>query len=157
MGVFLEVKNPIQIPRFSESRTTQPTHTNADMAQGGKKLSNARPGAIKKSGNSAKAVKAVKRDQKARKGNPTQAPKGRRRDDDTLDDMALSKAIDKSNEAKMSAKALQSGNRVGMKDLLAGGKELNREARRKVVKARVGRVEGKLKELEAKAEAEGLL
>lgn len=128
------------------------------MTQGGKKISNIRPGEVRKSGKSAKAVKQMKKAQQAKKGNPTQAPKGRRLDEETEMDLLLSKAIDKSNEKKVAAKALQSGVRVHTKDLLAGGKELNREERRKLLKNKVSRVEQKLRQLEKKTEeTEGLL
>lgn len=119
------------------------------MVQGGKKISNIRPGEVKKSTNSAKVMKKVKREQQAKKGNPLKLPRTHFRDE-ALDDRELSKAIDKSNEQKMAAKALQSGMRVGTKDLLAKGKELNREERRKLLKNKVSRVEEKLRELERK-------
>jgi imidazoleglycerol phosphate synthase glutamine amidotransferase subunit HisH len=126
------------------------------MVQGGKKISNIRPGEIKKSGNSAKVQKVIRKQHKAKKGTPLQLPKGKFHDE-AFTDRLLSKAIDKANEQKMAAKALQSGVRVGMKDLLTKGKELNRESKRKLLKNKVGRVEEKLKELEQKAEATGLL
>lgn len=124
------------------------------MVQGGKKISNIRPGETKKS-NGAKMQKRLKKEKSAKIGNPVK-PKRKLNDEEEVD-VLLSRAIDKSNEKKMAAKALQSGVRVIAKDLLAGGKELNREARRKQVKNKVSRVEEKLKELESKGEASGLL
>lgn len=126
------------------------------MAQGGKKVSNVRPGQLKKaSTNTAKAVKKVKNSQKVRKGAPVQLPKGKFRDD-ALDDRALSKAIGKANEQKVASKVIQDGGKIALNDVLQKGKEMNRELKRKLLKKKVGRVEEKLKQLEEKAEKDGL-
>jgi hypothetical protein len=128
------------------------------MVQGGKKISNSRLDKLKKSSQSAKVTKKIKKQHQTKIGNPVQIPNMKNRfRDEAITERLLSKAIDKSNEQKMAAKALQSGVRVGMADLLSKGKELNRETRRKQLKNKVGRVEEKLKELEKKAEVEGLL
>ncbi len=109
----------------------------------------------KVSSSSAKVVKKLKKEQQAKKGNPLQLPKKTFRDE-ALDDRALSKAIDKASEQKVAAKVIQDGGKLKLNDVVQKGKELNREERRKMIKKKVGRVQEKLKELEAKAEAEGL-
>eukprot|EP01038_Epipyxis_sp_PR26KG_P009789 gene9789-13170_t len=126
------------------------------MVQGSnKKISGGRPGALKKQ-HSAKQAKTLMRLKKVKKGNSLQLPKSQFRDE-ALDDRALTKAIGKANEQKVSAKLLQDGGKIGMVDILQKGKELNKELRRSMVKKKVGRVEAKLKELKEKAEHEGLL
>lgn len=124
---------------------------------GGKKLSNLRPGEVKKtSKNSAKFQKQIKRQQVVKKGAPTQLPKNLFRDE-ALDDHALSKAIAKSCEQKIAAKAVADGSKMVLTDILQKGKELNREEKRKQLKKKVGRVQEKLQELERKAEEKGLI
>jgi hypothetical protein len=126
------------------------------MVQGGKKISNVRPGQLKKaSTNNAKVVKKIKNAQKVRKGAPVQLPKGKFRDD-ALDDRALSRAIDKASEQKVASKVIQDGGKIKLNDVLQKGKEMNRDLKRKLLKKKVGRVEEKLKQLEQKAEQQGL-
>lgn len=115
----------------------------------------ARPTAVKKGGKSAKVLKQEKRATQAKKGNPLQLPKGKFRDE-ALDDRTLSRAIDKASEQKVTALVLSDGVKIKTKDLLQKGKELNRELKRKLLKKKVGRVKEKLRELEEKAEKEGL-
>ena len=125
------------------------------MAQGLKRLGS-RGGQVSKSKSAtAKAAKQKVRDQKIRKGNPTQLPK--KRTGDILDDIALTKAIDKSNTEKVAAKLIQDGGRVSLLDIMKGGKDINREKRRDQVKKKLTRVEDKLKQLREKAESEGKL
>ena len=100
------------------------------------------------------AKKAMKLKQKAKKGTPLQLPKNQFRDE-ALDDRDLSKAIDKASQQKMAAKVLQGGGKLGLKDVMESGKELNKEQRRSMVKKKVGRVEEKLKILQAKSEMDG--
>ena len=128
------------------------------MAQGlGKKPSNKRPGDIKKTNkNSAKFQKQIKREQIVKKGAPTQLPKNGFRNE-ALDDRDLSRAINKVNEQKIAAKCIQDGGKIVLNDIRQKGKELSREERRKQVKKKVGRVEEKLRALEAKAEEKGLI
>lgn len=128
------------------------------MVQGlGKKPSGGRPMQLKKASSaSAKIVKKLKKEKQAKKGNPLQLPKHTFRDE-ALDDRALSKAIDKASEQKVAAKVIQDGGKLKLNDVVQKGKELNREERRKMVKKKVGRVQEKLKALEAKAEADGLV
>ena len=64
----------------------------------------------------------------------------------------LSKAISKSNEQKMSAKVIQAGGHMGLKDLVQVGKDLSREQRREQVKKKKSRVEEKLAELKKQQE-----
>ena len=126
------------------------------MVQGAKKLAGGRPGSAKNStANVAKAArKALKVKQKAKKGNPLQLPKGRFRDE-AIDDHTLSRAIDKASEQKVAAKFLQGGGKLGLKDVMQSGKELNKEKRRSMVKRKVGRVEEKLNALKLKSEMDG--
>ena len=125
------------------------------MDQGLKRLGS-RGGQVSKSKSAtAKAAKQKVRDQKIRKGNPTQLPK--KRTGDILDDIALTKAIDKSNTEKVAAKLIQDGGRVSLLDIMKGGKDINREKRRDQVKKKLTRVEDKLKQLREKAESEGKL
>lgn len=126
------------------------------MVQGGvKRAAAGKPVAVKKGGKSAKVVKAEKRATSAKKGNPVQLPKNKYRDD-ALDDRELSKAIGKASEQKVAALVLSDGVKIKTKDLLDRGKELNREQRRKQLKKKVGRVKEKLRDLEEKAEKEGI-
>ncbi len=125
------------------------------MVQGSSKLGS-RPGAFKKSGKSAKVTKQIQKSKQAKKGNPLQLPKNNFRNE-ALDDLALSKAIDKANEKKVAAKLIQCGGKLTTTDLMSGGKEINKELRRSQVKKKIGRVAEKLKELQEKAEKEGLL
>jgi hypothetical protein len=125
------------------------------MVQGSKKL--AGKGHLGKSASSVQAKAARKAQlskKKAKKGNPLQLPKNNFRDE-AIDDHTLSKAIDKASEQKVAAKFVQSGGKLGLKDVMQAGKELNREQRRSMVKKKVGRVEEKLNELKAKMEADG--
>jgi hypothetical protein len=128
------------------------------MVQGSvKRAGGARPTQLKKSSSvSAKSVKKIKRDLSAKKGNPLQLPKTIHRDA-ALDDRALSRAIDKASEQRVASKVIQDGGKIGLNDVLQKGKELNREHKRKMLKKKVGRVHEKLKALEEKAEAEGLI
>jgi hypothetical protein len=125
------------------------------MVQGSKKLAG-RPGAITKSSSSAKINKQILNSKKVKKGNPLQLPTKHFRNE-ALDDHALSKAIDKSNERKVAAKLIQGGGKLATTDLLQKGKELNKDLRRSQVKKKVGRVGEKLKILQEKAEREGLV
>lgn len=113
-----------------------------------------RPGAKKSGHNSAKVMKRMMKMAQAKKGNPVQLPKKRGRED-ALEELQLSKAIDKANEQKMAAKLIQAGGRMSTKDLMQRGKELNKETRRNQVKKKLTRVEEKLQELKAKADEEG--
>jgi len=127
------------------------------MVQGGKKLSNVRPGQLKKASqiNASIARKVNKKTSQTRKGAPVILPKGNFRDM-ALDDHALSKAIGKASEQKVAAKVIADGGKIKLSDVLQKGKEMNREVRRKLLKKKVGRVAEKLKELEEKAEQQGL-
>lgn len=125
------------------------------MVQGSNKKPTGRPVPVKKSTTSAKTMKKVQKDKQAKKGNPLQLPKHRFRDE-ALDDRALSKAIGKASEQRVAAKVIQDGVKLKLTDILQKGKELNREERRKMLKKKVGRVEEKLRELEKRAEEEGL-
>ncbi len=122
------------------------------MAQGLKKLAGSR--GVKKA-NSAKVRKQIVSDQKVRPGAPTKAPK--KRSLEIIDDIALTRAIDRSNEQKVAAKLIQDGGRVKLLDIMQRGKEMNREKRRSEVKKKETRVEFKLKQLKEKAESEGLI
>ena len=125
------------------------------MVQGGKKLAGRpHPGKSQSSVQAKAARKALLQKKKVRKGTPTQLPKNQFRDE-ALDDKALSKAIDKASEQKVAAKFIQGGGKLGLKDVMQAGKELNRETRRSMVKKKVGRVEEKLNEMKAKLEADG--
>jgi hypothetical protein len=128
------------------------------MVQGNKKLTSRRLIALKgsKSGQSAKIAKREKNAIKTKKGNPLQLPRSNFRNE-ALDERALSKAIDKANEQKVAAKLIQGGGKIGTKDLVQKGKELNKDLRRSQVKRKLTRVEEKLNALETKAEAEGLI
>jgi hypothetical protein len=123
------------------------------MAQGLKKIQKNVNKSTNK--NSAKAVKQKLNEKKVRVGNPTQLPK--RKTDSVVEEYELSKAIDKSNEIKVAAKLIQDGGRVSLLDIMKGGKEINRENRRKIVKKKETRVEEKLRELTEKAEKDGML
>lgn len=125
------------------------------MVQGAKKLTG-RPGTGKTSHSYQvkTAKKALKIKQKAKKGNPLQLPKGKFRDE-ALDDHTLSKAIDKASEQKVAAKFIQGGGKLGLKEVMQAGKDLNKEKRRSMVKRKVGRVEEKLNALKAKKEMDG--
>ncbi len=127
------------------------------MPQGLKKLGG-RPG--KSNANSAKIKhKLQKLKAKTKKGNPS--PHGRDRigtKEDLVEEKQLSRAIDRANEAKCAAKLLQSGGMLAtLKETTKEGKELNKEKRRSQVKKKVGRVEGKLKQLKEEAEKKGLI
>ena len=128
------------------------------MVQGSnKKFSNQRPGEMKKtSKNSAKFQKQMKRAQTVKKGAPTQLPKNQFRNE-ALDDRDLNKAIAKSCEQKIAAKAIGDGGKLILKDVIQKGKELNRELKRNQVKKKVGRVQEKLNQLEREAEEKGLI
>ena len=121
------------------------------MVQGAKKLASRPGGKVAAS----KKTRKVHNDQKkTKKGNPLQLPKNNFRDQ-AIDDHTLSKAIDKASEQKMAAKFLQGGGKLGLKDVMQAGKELNKEKRRSMVKKKVGRVEEKLNALKAKSEMDG--
>lgn len=125
------------------------------MVQGSKKLAG-RP-TLGKSSSSVQAKAARKvllLKKKAKKGTPLQLPKHQFRDE-AIDDHTLSKAIDKASEQKCAAKFLQGGGKLGLKDVMQAGKELNKEKRRSMVKKKVGRVEEKLNVLKAKMEQDG--
>lgn len=127
------------------------------MVQGGGKKLSKRPGEIKKSaGKSAKVVKHMKKQQMLKKGAPVQLPKNRYLNA-ALEDRDLSKAIDKANEQKVAAKVIGDGGKLKLTDIIQKGKEFNREKKREELKKKVGRVQEKLKELEAKAEEKGLI
>ena len=120
------------------------------MAQGLEKL---KPNANKKSSNSAKFVKKVIKAKVVKKGAPLALPNNKHlfRSEAVLD-RQLSRAIDKANEQKVAAKAIQDGGRMGLKDIMQKGKELNKEQKRSLVKRKVGRVEEKLNKLKAAEE-----
>ena len=124
------------------------------MVQGGKKLTAARPGAIKKQ-NSAKVKKQIANEKKVRKGSTLKLPKNQFRDV-ALEDREISKGIAKVAEQKVAVKLIQGGGKVGLKDVWAKGKELSKEIRRDQVKRKKSRVEEKLLELESIAEKTGL-
>jgi hypothetical protein len=111
-------------------------------------------GAQSKNKNAKIAKSEAKKAKFAKKGNVTQLPKTAFRDI-ALEDKALSKAIDKSNEQKMAAKVVQDGGKLKTTDLLQRGKELNRENRRAQVKKKLTRVEEKLKSIRETAEKQG--
>jgi hypothetical protein len=123
------------------------------MAQGLKKIVKNATKSNKK--NSAKVTKQKLNESKVRVGNPIKPQK--KKTDTVLEEEELTKAIDKSNELKVAAKLIQGGGRVNLVDIMKGGKEINREQRRQQVKKKETRVEEKLKALETKAEAEGLI
>eukprot|EP01040_Poterioochromonas_malhamensis_P001534 gene1534-1624_t len=128
------------------------------MVQGNaKRSSNQRAGDVKRGNkNSAKFQKQIKRQQQAKKGAPVQL----RKDNfhlEALDERDLSKAIAKSCEQKIAAKAIADGGKMVLTDILQKGKELNRELKRSQLKKKVGRVQEKLNELERKAEEKGLV
>jgi hypothetical protein len=126
------------------------------MVQGsGLKKSIGRPGSIKKSAHSGKVAKHAKEAQRAKLGNKNQLPKGKFRDD-AIVDRALSKAIMKASEQKVAAKFIQGGGKVAAPDLLAKGKELNKEKKRSQLKKKVGRTEQKLNILKEKADRDGV-
>lgn len=83
-----------------------------------------------------------------------QLPNGRYRDE-AIDDHTLSKAIDKASEQKVAAKFIQGGGKLGLKEVMQAGKDINKEKRRSMVKRKVGRVEAKLKILQEKADTDG--
>ena len=121
------------------------------MAQGN--LKSTKSGAKKAiSGNNGKAKK---KESKAftKKGAPLQLPKKHFRDE-AIQSREISKAIGKAAEQKTTAKYLQGGGKLGLKDVLAKGKELAKEIRRSQVKKKLTRVEEKLKALKAKSDRE---
>jgi hypothetical protein len=121
------------------------------MVQGAKKLASRPMGKV---GKVAKARKDHNDKKKTKKGNPLQLPKNNFRDQ-AIDDHTLSKAIDKASEQKMAAKFIQGGGKLGLKDVMQAGKDLNKEKRRSMVKRKIGRVEEKLNVLKAKSEMDG--
>ena len=127
------------------------------MVQGSKKMVSQKPGAVKKP-NAAKFQKQQANAKQARKGNP-HVTKRRIHSGhtDRMEEIELSKAIDRSNEQKMAAKVLQGGGLMLNPEFTKKGKELNKEKRVKMVKKKLTRVEEKLKELKTKAEKEGLI
>ena len=111
------------------------------MVQGNKRLA-ARPSGGKK--NKMAAVKQQKLKAKTKKGNPSIIGKNRVRHDVSgrKEDVALSKAIDKSSESKVASKLLQAGKTLNtIKESLQGGKDINKQKRRDQVKKKVGRTE----------------
>ena len=70
-------------------------------------------------------------------------------------DRKLTQAINKSNEQKVAARLIQSGNKIATTDLLQKGKELSKKQRRDQVKKKVSRVEEKLQALHEAAEKSG--
>jgi thiamine kinase-like enzyme len=70
-------------------------------------------------------------------------------------DRKLTQAINKSNEQKVAARLIQSGNKIATTDILQKGKELSKKQRRDQVKKKVSRVEEKLQALHAAAEKSG--
>jgi hypothetical protein len=125
------------------------------MVQTLKKNSAKRPGALNKA-RSAKVSKKLMHAKLTKKGNSLELPKQKFREE-ALEDRALSKAIARENEQKVAAKLIQGGGKIGIKDLMRQGKDINREVRKKQVKKKVGRVEEKLNNLKTKAEKEGLI
>ncbi len=121
------------------------------MVQGAKKLASRPMGKVAKV---SKARKDHNDKKKTKKGNPLQLPKNNFRDQ-AIDDHTLSKAIDKASEQKVAAKFIQGGGKLGLKDVMQAGKDLNKEKRRSMVKRKVGRVEEKLNALKAKSEMDG--
>ena len=111
------------------------------MAQGGGKL---KP--VQRKTSSAKFQKQIHKSKQAKKGNPIELPKNSFRNEAIMD-RQLSRAIDKASEQKVASKLVQDGGKIGLKDVLQKGKELNRENKRKLVKRKVGRVEEKLNQL----------
>ena len=124
------------------------------MVQGYKKNSGGGKPAKSQNSNSAKHVKQRVNQIKVRKGAPLKPPK--HMSSDALEEMELSRAIDKSNEQKVAAKLIQDGKKIALCDIMTRGKELNRENRRSQVKRKLTRVEEKLQELKASAESSGL-
>jgi hypothetical protein len=128
-----------------------------DMVQGSMKIVG---GGKSKKMNSAKMKnKLAKAKAKTKKGNPSKHGKDRiGSKEDFAEEKILTKAIDKANEAKCAAKLLQSGGMLAtLRDATEKGKDLNKEKRRAQVKKKVGRVEEKLKELQATAIKKGLV
>jgi imidazoleglycerol phosphate synthase glutamine amidotransferase subunit HisH len=70
-------------------------------------------------------------------------------------DRKLTQAINKSNEQKVAARLIQSGNKIATTDILQKGKELSKKQRRDQVKKKVSRVEEKLQALHEAAEKSG--
>ncbi len=124
------------------------------MVQGGKKLSS-RPSGKNKQASAKAAHKLAKAKARTKKGNPSSAGRWRQRGStgERKEDTALSKAIATASEAKVAAKLLQAGKSLSTaKDVLAKGKELNKEKRREQVKKKVGRTEENYLKAKAKEE-----
>ena len=105
----------------------------------------------------AKSIKSMQKlvaaKKNAKKGNPIQLPKQSNIfRNEALEDRDLTKAINKVNEQKISAKVLQAGGHMKTKDLFQRGKELAKQQRRDQVKKKVTRVEEKLAELKKATE-----
>lgn len=88
---------------------------------------------------------------KTKKGAQVKLPKSNFRNE-AIDDRSLSREIAKASEKNVAAKLLQGGGRVFTQDILLKAKEVNRDLKRSQVKKKVGRVEEKLKVLEAAEE-----
>jgi len=127
------------------------------MVQGSKKLKASGGGGKAKAVkvNSHKIKKMMAKAKVARKGNPSETRRRVESGVGAIEEKELSKAIDKANEQKVAAKLLQNGGLMKTADLIAKGKELSKEQRRKQVKKKLTRVEEKLKTLKEKAEKEG--
>lgn len=89
------------------------------MVQGSNKLSGGRPGAIKKI-NSAKLKRQEFNSKKVKLGAPKQLPKNHFRAE-AIEDRQITKAIGKVIEQKVAAKVIQSGGKVGLKDIMKQG------------------------------------
>ena len=92
------------------------------MVQGTKKIVSKNIISLKNSLKSAKHTqKVMKIKKKTKKGTPLQLPRGTCRDE-TMDDRALSKAIDKASEIKVAAKLVQDGGKINsIKDTMIKG------------------------------------
>ncbi len=121
------------------------------MVQGFKsKGGSGRPGMSMKKVQKAKKAQ-VKQAKYAKKGSSLKLPKNHNRDE-ALDDQLLSREIAKASEKKTAGKLLQNGSHLKMTDLTQKGKEVNREAKRLLLKKKVSRVEEKIKVIQAKQE-----
>lgn len=116
------------------------------MVQSFKKSSSGRPVA---KANAAKFKKRENKAKQAKLGSTLKLPNQKSQWlDQALDARALSKEIAKSVEIKVAAKVLQGGGKIGIQELSAKAKLMNRDSRRNQLKKRTTRVEEKLKVLQ---------
>jgi len=135
----------------SRNRKKKVAFGTTKMVQGFKsKGGSGRPGMSMKKVQKAKKAQ-VKQAKYAKKGSSLKLPKNHNRDE-ALDDQLLSREIAKASEKKTAGKLLQNGSHLKMTDLTQKGKEVNREAKRLLLKKKVSRVEEKIKVIQAKQE-----